>query len=73
LYNKFRNLDNEKTNPRLRKEGKLEVMPGGLWFNRGFSCSDHQAETLKEFEIILCPVRLKNDTTANTTSEIKAE
>lgn len=61
IYHRMRTFDDVVTNPRLKELGKLYVMPGGLWFNSGFSVNDPLAETLQLFEVIPCTVTLKEN------------
>ena len=37
-----------------QKNQNQNVMPGGLWFNKGFSACDSKAETLQNWEILPC-------------------
>ena len=59
ICNMFQEFDNRVTNPRLRQAGKLEVMPGVLWLNNGFSCNHALAETLQDWEVLPCEVERK--------------
>ena len=64
FFHKCRDFDDRVTNPRLRGLGQLEVLPGGLWFNNGFSCAAPEAKNLAKFEIIPCSVTMKKSTVA---------
>ena len=38
----------------LDKKLRVETMPGGLWFNNGFSTCDSKAASLANYEILPC-------------------